>query len=228
MEGAAKDLSEEPVSILFNPSRINKKNVWDVDLVLVLDMLMQILEKKGKMDLRVAGMAALTSSLIYRLKVESIFALHKTEPAKAPALRRDVDIKLIGIPYRHESTQPVSFDELLELLENLIGAMANPRTNRRKPILETVDPPDLDDYMLSLDKVIGRYEDLVVEKINTAGTGMLSEIVASLDALDSIRCFFAILFLARDERVELEQVGDDIRVTLIGPAGVGATGTGAA
>jgi segregation and condensation protein A len=33
--------------------------------------------------------------------------------------------------------------------------------------------------------------------------------------LDSIRCFFAVLFLARDEKVTLEQKDDDILVTLI-------------
>jgi len=36
-----------------------------------------------------------------------------------------------------------------------------------------------------------------------------------LDSLDSIRCFFAVLFLARDQKVELEQIDDDIQVTLI-------------
>ena len=36
-----------------------------------------------------------------------------------------------------------------------------------------------------------------------------------LDSLDSIRCFFAILFLAQKQKVELEQIGDDVKVTLI-------------
>ena len=36
-----------------------------------------------------------------------------------------------------------------------------------------------------------------------------------LDSLDSVRCFFAILFLARDQKVELDQIDDDIQVTLI-------------
>lgn len=212
-----KDLSKEPVNILFNPSLISKKNVWDVDLVEIIDLLLRILEKKGKIDLRVAGMAALTSSLIYRLKVESIFDLHKAADAKAPTTRRNVDIEMIGIPYRHESTHSVSLDDLLEMLENLIGAMANPRTQRRKQILEPTTDPDFDKYMISFDNVVDKYMDLVVSKVTSAGTGLLSHIVANLDTLDSIRCFFAILFLARDQRVELEQVDDDIRVTLIGP-----------
>ena len=36
-----------------------------------------------------------------------------------------------------------------------------------------------------------------------------------LDSLDSIRCFFAVLFLAQKQKVELAQIGDDIQVTLI-------------
>jgi len=44
---------------------------------------------------------------------------------------------------------------------------------------------------------------------------LLKQIVADLDSLDSIRCFFAVLFLARDQKVELEQTDDDIQVTLI-------------
>ena len=43
---------------------------------------------------------------------------------------------------------------------------------------------------------------------------MLQEIVADLESLDSIRCFFAALFLARDQKVELEQKDDDILITL--------------
>ena len=36
-----------------------------------------------------------------------------------------------------------------------------------------------------------------------------------LDSLDSIRCFFAVLFLAQKQKVELAQIDDDIQVTLI-------------
>lgn len=216
-----EDLSKEPVNILFNPATINKKNVWDVDIVQILDLLTRILKKSDKNDLRVAGMAALTSSLIYKFKVESIFALHQATASKTPALRRNVDIEMIGIPYRHESTRAVSLDELLEQLENLIGSIANPMTRRRKQLFEPTDPPDMDKYILELDNVIGKYEDLIVKKITVEGTGLLGDIISNLDSRDRILCFFAILYMARDGLVELEQVGDDIRITLIGPAPAG-------
>ena len=44
---------------------------------------------------------------------------------------------------------------------------------------------------------------------------MLKDIVSDLDTIDSIRCFFAILFLARDQKVDLEQIEDNIKITLI-------------
>ncbi len=210
-------ISQSPVNILFNPSSITKKDVWDIDLIKILNVLMKILEKTGKKDLRVAGMAALSSSLIYRMKVESIFALQKAALEKRPLHQRtDVDIEMIDIPYRHESTYPVTLDELLDLLENLIGSLANPRSRRGGQMnFEPVEAPNFQDYFISLENLIGKYEDLIVKKLSNSGHGLLQTIVADLETIDAIRCFFAILFLAKDEKVELEQVDDDIKVTLV-------------
>lgn len=210
------ELSRDPVNVLLNQDAFRKKNVWDVDIVQILDLLVAILEKSGRTDLRVAGMAALNSSIIYRLKVESIFALHKRAVSESPSPRREVDIAMIGLPYRHESTYAVSLEDLLGLLENLIGAMANPRLQKRKTVFDDPGPPDIDKYLISLENIIGKYEDLVVKKIAGPGTGLLGDIAAGLDPIDRIRCFFAVLFLARDGRVELEQAGADIRITLVG------------
>ena len=44
---------------------------------------------------------------------------------------------------------------------------------------------------------------------------VVNKIISDLETLDSIRCFFAVLFLARDKKVEVEQQGDDIEITLI-------------
>jgi segregation and condensation protein A len=54
-----------------------------------------------------------------------------------------------------------------------------------------------------------------MKKISLKGFGLLQDIITELDEIDSIRCFFAILFLARDQKVDLEQVEDDIKITVI-------------
>jgi segregation and condensation protein A len=210
-------ISQEPVNILFSPKDVAKKDVWEIDLIQILNMLVKILEKTGKKDLKVAGMAALSSSLIYRMKVESIFALQRAAMEKKPMHQRtDVDIELIDIPYRHESTYPVSLDDLLGLLQNLIGTIANPQSRRGgKTEIEPITAPDFDEIFISLESIIGKYEDLIMKKIQKAGFGLLQDIIADLDQIDSIRCFFASLFLARDQKVDLEQVEDDIKIIVM-------------
>jgi len=210
-------ISQEPVNILFSPASVVKKDVWEIDLIQILNLLIKILEKTGKKDLKVAGMAALSSSLIYRMKVESIFALQKAAMEKKPMHQRtDVDIELIDIPYRHESTYPVSLDDLLGLLQNLIGTIANPQSRRNKQLeIEPIVAPDFQEYFISLESIIGKYEDLIMNKISKTGFGLLQDIIEELDQVDSIRCFFAALFLARDQKVDLEQVEEDIKIIIM-------------
>jgi segregation and condensation protein A len=209
-------ISQPPVNILFTPLDVSKKDVWSIDVVRILDILIKILSQTDKKDLRVAGIAALSSAMIHRMKVESIFALQKAAMEKRPLTRReDIDIEVINMPYRHESTYPVTLDELLSVLENLIGTIANPRSSRRQLEFEPVEAPNFDDYFISLEKIIGQYEELIVKKIKAVGYGSFKSIVSELELIDVIRCFFAILFLARDMKVDLEQTEDDIVVSLI-------------
>ncbi|MBM3896108.1 MAG: chromosome segregation protein ScpA [Thaumarchaeota archaeon] len=215
-EETEPNISQAPLNILFNPAIVTKKDVWEIDIVKILEILIKLLNQTGKKDLRVAGMAALSSSLIHRMKVESIFALQKAAMETKPLRQRsDVNIELLQIPYRHESTYPVTLDELLGLLENLIGSIANPRSRRGGQMsFEPLETPDFKDYFISLENLIGKYQELIVSKISPTGSGLLRNIVADLEPIDAIRCFFAILFLARDQKVELEQIDEDIKITM--------------
>lgn len=209
-------ISQPPINVLFNPIDISKKDVWTIDIIQILETLVKLLNQTGKKDYRVAGIAALSSAMIHRMKVESIFALQKAAMEKRPlSQREDVDIDLINMPYRHESTYPVTLDELLNVLENLIGSIANPRSSRRQLQFEPVEVPDFNDYFISLEKIIGQYEELIVNKIRPTGSGSFRNIVSGLELIDVVRCFFAILFLARDTKVDLEQTENDIMVSLV-------------
>ena len=215
-DNPGSSISQPPVNILFTPLDVSKKDVWSIDVVRILDLLIKILSQADKKDLRVAGIAALSSAMIHRMKVESIFALQKAAMEKRPLTHReDIDIEVINMPYRHESTYPVTLDELLSVLENLIGTIANPRSSRRQLEFEPIEAPNFDDYFISLEKIIGQYEELIMNKIKVVGYGSFKSIVSELELIDVIRCFFAILFLARDMKVDLEQTEDDIVVSLI-------------
>jgi segregation and condensation protein A len=214
-ENQTENISQAPVNILFNPNTVIKKDVWEINIIQILEILIKILKKADKKDLRVAGMAALSSSLIHRMKVERIFALQKAAMEKKPQ-RTDIDIQLLNIPFRHESTYPVTLEELMDLLENLIGTIANPRSRKGGQLkFEPIEAPDFKEYFVSLESIIGKYEELILRKIDASGHGFLQTIIVDLNTTDAIRCFFAILFLARDQKVDLEQVGDDIKITVL-------------
>ena len=110
-EETKSEISKVPINILFDPDGVKKRDIWEINLIEILSMLTNILEKADKKDLRIAGMAALSSSLIYRMKVENIFALQKAAMENKPIRQRsDIDIQMLDIPYRHESTYPDSLN----------------------------------------------------------------------------------------------------------------------
>src|ERR671925_2114807 len=72
-----KSIAQPPLNLLFNPSMLVRKDVWNIDVALLLEMFLRLINASGNKDLRICGIAAVSSSMIYRLKVESIFALEK-------------------------------------------------------------------------------------------------------------------------------------------------------
>ena len=88
-----------------------------------------------------------------------------------------------------------------------------PRERRLKfdPVQEQ---PKFEDFFTNIEKLIAKYEDLLMEKLYLSNSILLGEITATLEPIDGVRCFFAALFLARAQKVDLEQTGEDIRITL--------------
>ncbi|MDQ3835977.1 MAG: hypothetical protein M3270_03470, partial [Thermoproteota archaeon] len=77
-----RQIAQPPLNLLFNPSLLIRKDVWNIDIAGLLEMFLRILNVTGNRDLRICGLAAVSSSIIYRLKVESIFMLEKIAMAK--------------------------------------------------------------------------------------------------------------------------------------------------
>ncbi|HSD04216.1 MAG TPA: chromosome segregation protein ScpA, partial [Nitrosopumilaceae archaeon] len=65
-ENSGTGISQPPINVLFNPIDISKKDVWAIDIIRILELLIKILNQTGKKDLRVAGIAALSSAMIHR------------------------------------------------------------------------------------------------------------------------------------------------------------------
>lgn len=206
-------ISKPPLDLLFNPSILSKKDVWDIQVRSLLEMLLKLISDTGKKDLRVCGIAALSSSLIYRLKVESIFRLEKIAMMKKSLGSFEDDkpvpvLRPIEIPYRIESTYPVSLEELLHVLENMITDLANPRKTRKQLNLEAVQSFDFNDYLVKFEQILQSYEDMIFDIVSADKLLLFRKFTEKMDQIEIVRCFIAVLYLALKGKITINQEND--------------------
>ena len=197
------------MNLLFNPSLIDKQDIWQIDVVKLLENLIKLLATTGNRDLRVCGVAILTSALIHRLKVESIFRLDKisnqrNENNKVKEKKDDEkvpipEISTLTLPFRKETSYPVSIDDLLLILENMITELTNPDVRKKTIDLEPIVTIDFQDYLIKFEKVIEEYELKLFEKISVVKEMIFNDFVFDMNELDIARYFIAMLYLAMRE-----------------------------
>ncbi len=213
-----KSISQPPLDLLFNPSVLSKKNVWEIDISSLLEMLLKLINNSGKKDLRMCGIAALSSSLIYRLKVESILQLEKISKTKKGIEVVDIkpipNLKPIEIPFRIEPTYPVTLEELLHVLENMINALANPRPRRNQLNLESVETFNFDEYLMKFEKILQSYEDMIFDIVTADKSVEFKNLTLKMNQVEIVRCFIALLYLAMKRKIFLEQKDEEILISL--------------
>src|SRR5918994_631641 len=226
-----RQIAQPPLNLLFNPSLLVRKDVWNIDIAQLLEMFLRLLNATGNKDLRICGLAAVSSSMIYRLKVESIFVLEKiamqkkglNEPTNDQQLQLPIpQLNPSELPFRIEPTYPVSVEDLLQMLENMIMELANPRSKRKKQELELepVETFDFDQYLIKFEKIIQDYEDMIYDIVAADGMLMFKTLVKKMEPVEIARCFIAMLYLAMKRKIMLDypqEDSDDIKMTLAQP-----------
>lgn len=212
---AQETISKPPLNILFNPNIVMKKNVWDIDITSLLEKLLSILNASGNRDLRLCGVAALSSAMILRLKVESIFALERIAMQHKSVADRSIleNLEMLDMPYRYEATYPVALEDLLGVLENMLGQIANPR-HKKELEIEPIESSELDKYLVTFDQLLEKYKDMLFEKIQKARTLMFSKFIKNMEPIEAARYFVGMLYLAMYNKIDLEQIEDDIKLVL--------------
>ncbi|HEY7571034.1 MAG TPA: hypothetical protein VH796_06680 [Nitrososphaeraceae archaeon] len=206
-----KRISSPPLNLLFNPSLIIKKDIWQIDIVSLLHMLVKLIDDSDKRDLRLCGVAALTSSLIHRLKVESIFRLEKVAmqrkgPDEIPLSMPIVELKPIEIPYRFEPTYPVNLEDLLGLLENILVRLNSPKQVKASLELNSLDTFNFDQYFIKIEQILQEREQIILDIVNADGTILFSALSAKMSRVEVARYFLAVLYLGMKGKVEIQQI----------------------
>jgi len=182
-------------------------------------MFLKAISQTEFIDLRAAGTAALSSATIYRLKVETLFLFerlrlqHRLVDSSQPP-------QIIVMPFRYEiySTNiDELFDELGRLLQEIV---IDEQGSQGQNLLEAPElpPPNLDDYVISLQALLLEYRKILVERLRTTGKALLSELTSGLKPIEAARVFILLLFAANSGEVVInqEETDEDALVVSVG------------
>jgi segregation and condensation protein A len=214
-------ISKPPINVLFNPNLVSKKGIWSINISYLLELFIKILESMKKKDLRLCGIAVLSSSIIFRIKVESIFILERIAEQSRYTSVNDVkeiktminsNVNILAMPYRHEATYDITLEELLAILSNIVQRIYS-SSREDSTSIEPIDYYD-DSHLIDLESVIGEYKERLYTTLNGRDI-LFSEFVSGLDPLDVARYFIAMLHLCMEGKISIEQIGEyDIKIAL--------------
>jgi segregation and condensation protein A len=122
------------------------------------------------------------------------------------------DLNPVEIPFRIESTYPVSLEELLHVLENMISELANPKPKKKQLNLEPLETFDFDQYLIKFEHILQRYEDMIFDIVAVDGEATFKILIAKMEPIEIVRCFIAVLYLAMKGKVNLEQIEEDLKI----------------
>jgi|TARA_B100001750_G_C15445707_1_gene566079 segregation and condensation protein A len=203
-------LSKPPLNLLLNPTVLKAKKPWEIDVVLLLELFTDFLEKKGDKNLRLCANAALSSSLLYRLKVETFFIFEKLRNEQPLSNLADPP-ELLSLPYRYELYSTTLID-LLESLRTEIDSSVDTEIITPSKVTETEPTIELDQYFVKIKEMLDPFRDHVLKTLNDLGDFLLSSFTSNMSSIDSTRAFILLLFLAMEGLISIQQEGDDIKV----------------
>jgi segregation and condensation protein A len=206
-----KELSRPPLNLLLNPegNRINKP--WEVDLGRLLKTFLDIITSSGILDLRLCGSAALSSALIYRLKVETLFLLDKIKESRIQRIDTGEVPLLLEMPFRQE-IYSTSIEDLVSTLESILEDIIHGRRKQQEKMNLLLEPAysfEPEKFLNKIAELVNEFRIKVLVEIREKISFLFSDFSAGKDALEKAQYFIFFLFLAMEGTVILEQTEND-------------------
>ncbi|MEM2955557.1 MAG: hypothetical protein QXH58_04905 [Nitrososphaerales archaeon] len=203
-------LSKPPLNVLVNPEVIKKQKPWDLDLASLLDAFSSIIKSSETLNLRLCGSAIVSSALIYRLKVETLFLFEKLKIKREPV--KSMEPPLFEMPFRHE-LYSTSLEDLILALERIIKEVsAEQRKEEPKSLIEPEPLIEADDFSLHIKELLSFFRSNLLSVLEKKSEIFFSEYVRGMKLLETIQSFILLLFVAGEGLITLEQEGDDIKI----------------
>jgi len=199
----------ESVKILLNPGTLKRKRIWDISIYLLLKEFCEYVKSQPLIDYRLSGVAVLTSSILYKLKVQNLFYEERKRVYRRPAEVIE-PMESLPMPFRID-LHASDIDDLLIAFESLILEVEREREGEREVLLRTVEEFPVFDQEILL-RMLKPLEGELLKRLEKEGEISFTELIKGKDALELTRYFLLLLFLAQDEKVVLVQQDEDILI----------------
>jgi segregation and condensation protein A len=188
---------------------MKNRKPWEVDLQELLEMFIKLIERMETPDLRLCGSAALSSALIYRMKVESLFLFEKLK-IKRHIIDKTDPPQMLEIPYRYELST-TTLDDLVSTLENILEEMISQQIEKPKPSMIKAEPViEVDTFSIQIQKALKELKREIGNLLREREKILFSEYVMNMSILERVRTLLLLLFIANDGLIKIVQDEEDI------------------
>ena len=202
-----RDEKIDAIKVLLNPDALRRKRPWDISIYLLLNEFYKFLKSKPLLDYKLSGLALLTSSILYKLKVEHLFY----EEKRRIIVKREADISApvspLYMPFRVD-IHTSDIDELLEAFEALLLEMEKEERKERPPVIRSYEEFPVFNQESFL-KMLRPIEEYILDILDREAEISFQKLVKDKDILEVVRYFLVLLYLAQRGRVVLVQRGED-------------------
>ena len=206
-------LTKFPLKLLVDVESISKKRVWDVNISELLNQFISLYSDYKK-DLRLYGTVALSSSIIYKLQVESFFLFEKQ--TLRPFEGGEISLPtIIDVPYRHE-VYSTSVEDLIIALERIISSSPLKRMKKEETLVPvaSLELPT-DPFLMNINELIKEFKKQLLLLMDENHTISFRKLVEGLPLIEVVRNFLLTLFVAQEEFVDLIQKENDIIIKVL-------------
>lgn len=205
-----------PYLILFDLLRINKVRAWEVNLKEILGGFLKEMRKLGEVDFPASGIALLSSSILHRMKSESVLKME--EPPRIPEPRpEEPNLPPMPSPLVRFEHAPISITEMVKVLERALEREEKTRLAKNGLLFSPPATEQLSEFLLNIKEHVDELYSELVDK-SSRGAVYFTEITKGLPPLQVVRIFLTLLFLANEGRINIEQEGEeDILITVVEP-----------
>jgi hypothetical protein len=207
-------LTKFPLKALVDYEEIPKRRIWDMNVSELLKDFLVIYSIDKSRDLRLYGTVALSSSKIFKMQVESFFVFEKQ--IARPIEREELSLpSILDVPYRHEYYS-TSVDDLLIALEKIIASSISSKPRREETLISipSLELP-VDPFIMNINQTLIDFRKQLLKLMDESHRISFKKMVEGFTIIEIIRHFILSLFVAQEEYADLEQVEDDIIITVL-------------